>query len=198
MFRPSVGGAYATQHRHPGTSYHDATGARAVASGYGAAGNRLRETGTGPNGDAVSRTFAYDDLTVTAELMPIDEARASGAMALFGEKYDDTVRVVSVGDWARELCGGTHAHRTGQLGVIKLPGESSIGAGVRGLRAAVGLFGGDAAVIQASICRHAFAFARILRSQPLEPCWLKAGRTHSGKIRDVRAGISPSGRGWPR
>jgi alanyl-tRNA synthetase len=81
------------------------------------------------------------DLGVHAETMTQEEAVRSGAMALFGEKYGDKVRVISVGDWARELCGGTHAQRSGQLGVVKLLGESSIGSGVRRVEA---LVGGDA------------------------------------------------------
>lgn len=80
-----------------------------------------------------------DDLSVSAEIMSQDQARAIGAMALFGEKYGERVRVVSVGDWTRELCGGTHATRSGQLGIVKLLGESSIGAGVRRVEALVGV-----------------------------------------------------------
>ena len=84
-------------------------------------------------------TLLLDNLEVTAESMSQAKAKEIGAMALFGEKYGDVVRVVSVGDWARELCGGTHVARSGQLGVVKLLGESSIGAGVRRVEALVGV-----------------------------------------------------------
>ena len=84
-------------------------------------------------------TLLLDDLEVSAEVMTQDAAKKIGAMALFGEKYGDQVRVVSVGDWARELCGGTHVARSGQLGVVKLLSESSIGAGVRRVEALVGV-----------------------------------------------------------
>ena len=84
-------------------------------------------------------TLLLDNLEVTAESMSQAKAKELGAMALFGEKYGDVVRVVSVGDWARELCGGTHVERSGQLGVIKLLSESSIGAGVRRVEALVGV-----------------------------------------------------------
>ena len=84
-------------------------------------------------------TLLLEDLEVTAESMSQAQAKDLGAMALFGEKYGDVVRVVSVGDWARELCGGTHVNRSGQLGIVKLLGESSIGAGVRRVEALVGV-----------------------------------------------------------
>jgi alanyl-tRNA synthetase len=86
-------------------------------------------------------TILLDDLPVRAFVTTQDEARRLGAIALFGEKYGDAVRVVEVGDYARELCGGTHAARSAQLGVVKLLGEASIGAGVRRIE---GLVGADA------------------------------------------------------
>ena len=79
-----------------------------------------------------------DNLSVTAKVMTQPEAKTLGAMALFGEKYGDQVRVVSVGDWAHELCGGTHVKNSGELGLVKLISESSIGAGVRRVEALVG------------------------------------------------------------
>ena len=88
--------------------------------------------------EARVNSLLLDDLTISAEVMSQAQAKKLGAMALFGEKYGDRVRVVSVGDWARELCGGTHVSRSGQLGVIKLLSESSIGAGVRRVEALVG------------------------------------------------------------
>ena len=80
-----------------------------------------------------------DNLDVSDEIMDIDDARKAGAMALFGEKYGRRVRVVSIGgDWSKELCAGTHVHETGQIGLVSVLGESSIGSGVRRIDALVG------------------------------------------------------------
>ncbi|MPV49351.1 alanine--tRNA ligase [Pseudactinotalea sp. HY160] len=126
----------------------EALGDTATQAGSENAPSRVRfdfRSGTGLPAGALSEVEEranarlMDDLEVTDQVMDLDDARAAGAMALFGEKYGSRVRVVSVGgDWSRELCGGTHVASSGRIGRITLLSEASIGSGVRRIDALVG------------------------------------------------------------
>jgi len=126
-----------------------AMGGMAAQAGSLNAPGRLRFDFTSPTGAVPPSVLAeveeevndvlLDDLDVRAEVMSMEQARQTGAVALFGEKYGDEVRVVTIGDYSKELCGGTHVGRIGELGVVKLLSEASVAAGVRRVEALVGL-----------------------------------------------------------
>ncbi|MEV5071626.1 alanine--tRNA ligase [Microbacterium sp. LMI12-1-1.1] len=90
--------------------------------------------------EEIANNAVRDNLEVTTRVLPLDEAKSLGAMALFGEKYGDTVRMVDIGGpWSRELCAGTHVSASAEIGLISLLGESSVGASNRRVEALVGL-----------------------------------------------------------
>jgi alanyl-tRNA synthetase len=126
-----------------------ALGSSAAQAGSLNAPGRLRFDFTSPGG-AVPPSVLTDvedevnevllrSLPITADVMPVQAAREEGAIAMFGEKYGDAVRVVTIGDYSKELCGGTHVHNSADIGLIKLLSEASIGSGVRRVEALVGL-----------------------------------------------------------
>jgi alanyl-tRNA synthetase len=90
--------------------------------------------------EEIANNAVRDNLEVTTRVLSLDEAKSLGAMALFGEKYGDTVRMVDIGGpWSRELCAGTHVSASAEIGLISLVGESSVGASNRRVEALVGL-----------------------------------------------------------
>tara|TARA_Y100001963_G_C6781947_1_gene450441 strand:- start:612 stop:3206 length:2595 start_codon:yes stop_codon:yes gene_type:complete len=100
---------------------------------------------------------------LTTALMPIEKAKEAGAMALFGEKYDDDVRVVRMGDYSMELCGGTHVARTGDIGSFRIVSEAGIASGVRRIDAVTGLAALQYAQQQEQLLRSS---ASLLKADP--------------------------------
>ena len=104
-----------------------------------------------------------EDLPVETKVMSLEEAKKTGAMALFGEKYGDTVRVVMIGDFSRELCGGTHVGHTGEIASFKILSESGVAAGVRRIEA---ITGNNVTAYYQEMEERLNAVARVLKTSP--------------------------------
>ena len=118
------------------------------------------------------------NMPIQATEMSLQEAKASGATALFGEKYGETVRVVRMGTFSRELCGGTHVKGTGEIGLVKILSEGGIGAGLRRIEAVAGL--GALAYLR-SLDDQVMEVAQILKAQPTE-----IGKRVNGLVAQVK------------
>jgi alanyl-tRNA synthetase len=125
--------------------------------------------GTKSEVEEVANLAIRQDLAVSASHMSITEAREFGAIALFGETYDESVRVVQIGGpWSRELCGGTHVARSSQIGLVSIIGEASVGSGSRRLEAFVGFEAFQALATERALVSQLMEALKVPKDQLLE------------------------------
>ncbi len=115
--------------------------------------------------ERIANAYIRNNIPVDTRVLGREEAMKTGATAVFDEKYGETVRVVRMGDYSMELCGGTHVLRTGDIGFLKVVGESSIAAGVRRIEAVTG---GEAVKYAEAVEKELKTSARLVKAVPLE------------------------------
>ena len=118
---------------------------------------------------------------LNAQVMPKLEAQKTGAIALFGEKYEDEVRVVSIADYSKEFCGGTHLDQTGKIGFILINSESSVGSGLRRIEALTGKLAYEEALNTSRILNDISLKLKSRREQLLDALEVQAARQKIGR-----------------